>query len=84
MKTEYLIVDERRKRQVIEQISEVFPDVGVPVLPQALVVEAIDLCDLARFVVASKDGDARWVADLECNKEGDRLDRVVATIYVVT
>jgi hypothetical protein len=35
-------------------------------------------------VVPSKDSNARWVTDFECDKEGDGLNGVVATIYVVT
>lgn len=54
----YLSVDQRGERQVVEQVCEVLPDVGVAVLPQALVVEAVDLRDLPRLVVSSQDGDS--------------------------
>ena len=52
METEDLIIDQGGERQVVEQICEVFPDVGVAVFSETFVVEAVDLSDLARFVVA--------------------------------
>lgn len=84
VKTEDLVVDERGKRQEVEQVCEVLPDVGVAVFAQALVVEAIHLGDLAGLVVATQDGDAAWVADLEGDEQSDGLDREVATVDVVT
>ena len=68
VKTEDLVVDERGKREEVEQVCEVLPDVGVAVFAQALVVEAVHLGDLAGLVVATQDGDAAWVADLEGDK----------------
>ena len=70
METEDLVVDQRRQRQVVEQVGEVFPHVGVAVFAQAFVVEAVDLGDLAGFVVAAEDGDALGVADFEGDEEG--------------
>lgn len=35
-------------------------------------------------MVATEDGDARGVADLEGNEECYGFDRVVATVYIVT
>lgn len=54
----HLPVHQRGQRQVVEQVCEVLPHVGVAVLPQALVVEAVDLRDLPRLVVPSQDGDS--------------------------
>ena len=56
VQTEDLVVDQSGKRQIVEQICEVFPDVRVTVLAQALVVEAVDLGDLAGLVVTTEDG----------------------------
>ena len=61
----YLIFDESGEGEVVEEVGEVSPYVCVAVLAEALVVEAVDLCDLARLVVAAEDGDALWVSDLE-------------------
>ena len=84
MEAEDLVVDEGGKRKVVEEIGEVFPYVGVAVLPETLVVEAVDLCDLTRLVVATENCDALRISDFESNKERDRFDRVITSINIVT
>lgn len=84
MKTEDLVVDEGGQGKVVEEVCEVLPDVGVAVLSEAFVVEAVDLGNLAGFVVATEDGDAGGVSNLEGDKEGDGLNGVVASIHVVS
>ena len=83
VKAEDLVVDEGSEWEVIEEISEEFPDVGIAILAQALIVEAIDLCDLSRFVVAAEDGDSGGISDLKSYKKGDGLDGVVASVDIV-
>lgn len=83
MQAEDLVVNEGGEGEIVEEVGEGFPDVGVTVLAQALVVEAVDLGDLARLVVAPQDGNALGVSDLEGDEEGDGFDGVVAAIYVV-
>ena len=84
VEAEDLVVDQGGEGQVVEQICKVFPDIGVAVFSEALVVEAVDLGDLARFVVTTQDGDALRVADFEGNKQSHGLDGIVASINVVT
>jgi hypothetical protein len=84
VETEDLVVDESGEREVVEEVCKVLPNVGVAVLAQALVVEAVDLCDLAGLVIASEDGDAPGVSDFEGNEQSYGLDRVVSSINVVT
>lgn len=67
VETEDLVIDQGSQGEVIEEIGKVLPDVGVAVLAETLIVEAVDLCDLPGLVVASKDGDALGVSDLEGN-----------------
>ena len=43
MKTKQFILNETGQRKVVEYVSEVLPDVGVPILAETLVVKAIDL-----------------------------------------
>lgn len=43
VETEDLVLDHRGERQVIEQLSEHFPDIGISVFAEALVVEAVPI-----------------------------------------
>ena len=65
VETENLVVDQGGQRKVVEEVGKVLPDVGVAVLPEAFVIEAIDLGNLAGLVVSSKDGYALGVSNLE-------------------
>ena len=73
-------VDQRREREVVEEVGEEPPDVRAAVFPHALVVEAVDLRDLPALVVAADQRDAVGVADLEGQEEEEGLDGVVAPI----
>lgn len=83
VKAEDLILNQGSKGEVVKEVREILPDISVAIFPQTLVVEAIDLCDLARLVVSTQDRDALGVADFESNKESDGLDGVVPTVNVV-
>ena len=80
----HLVFDEGGERKVIKEVGEVSPNVGVAVFSQALVIEAVHLRDLPRFVVAAEDCYAVAVAQLHGDKEGDSLDGVVPAVDVVT
>ena len=73
-------VDRRRERQVVEAVGAGAPDVGVAVLAHALVVEAVDLGDLAALVVAADQRDAVRVPHLERQQQQEGLDRVEAAV----
>lgn len=47
VQTENLVVDQSGERKVIEEVGEVFPDVRIAILAQALVVEAVNLGNLS-------------------------------------
>ena len=84
MKTEDLVLNKSGKGEVVEEVGEIFPNVGIAVFSQAFIVKSVDLCDLARFVVSSQNGDTLGVTNLKANKESNRLNRVVTTVHVVT
>jgi hypothetical protein len=71
VEAEDLIVDKGGEGQVVEKIREIFPHIGVAIFSETLVVESVDLGNLARFVISSEDGDSLWVADFEGNKESN-------------
>lgn len=74
MEAEDLVFNQGGQGEVVEEVGENLPHVGVAVFAEAFVVEAVDLCDLARLVVASQDGNALGVADLEGDEERHGLD----------
>ena len=78
-----LIINESSERKVVKQISEVSPNICIPIFSQAFIVEAVHLGDLARLVIPSEDCDAIAVAEFEGNKESNSLHRVVASVYIV-
>jgi hypothetical protein len=84
MQTENLVFDNRSQREVVEEISQEFPDVGVAILAHALVIESIDLGNLAALVVPSEDCDSLSVAHLEADQQRHGLDGVVPSVHVVT
>ena len=84
VQTEDLVFDQCGQGEIVKQIRKVFPHACIAVFAQTLVVEAVDLGDLARFVVAAQDGDAVGIADFEGDEEGDGFDGKVAAVDVVT
>jgi hypothetical protein len=83
-KLTHLVLNEGCEGEIIEEIGEVSPDVGVSVLSQTLVVEAVNLSDLTRFVVASEDGDAIAIPQFHRDEESDGFDGIVSSVYVIT
>ena len=47
VEAEDLVLDDCCERQQVKQVSEVLPNVGISVLPEALVVKAVNLCNLS-------------------------------------
>ena len=75
--------DEGGKGEVVKEVGEIPPDVGVTVFPEAFVIKTIYLRNLSTFMVASKDGDAVTVAQFEGNEKSDGFDGVVPPVNVV-
>jgi hypothetical protein len=84
VEAEDLIFNECSERKVIEKVREIFPDIGVAIFTQALVVESINLSDLARLVVSTEDGDALGVTDFKANEERNGFYGVITTVDIIT
>ena len=78
--TENLSFDLCTDAEVVENFAAVFPGIQVTVLAYDFVVEAVSLGDSTRLVVASEEGDASRVLQLQAHQKLEGLDRVVATI----
>lgn len=64
------IINDCRKTQIVKYLTAVSPNINRAVLSQAFVIEAIDLSDLARFMVPSDKSEAIRIADLQHQKIG--------------
>lgn len=83
VKAEDLVIDQSGQGEVIEEIGEIFPNVGIAVFSETLIVETIDLGDLTGFMISSKNSDSARVSDLQSYKKRHCLDRVITTINVI-
>lgn len=66
--------------ETIENLSTEFPGIGASIFALALVVEAVDLSDLSRFVVAAKESDFVGISCFEKHQNSESLDAVVPAI----
>ena len=61
----YLTINECSQRQVVKEIGEILPDVGIAVLTKTLIIETIHLRYLTTLVVATQNCDAVFKANLK-------------------
>ena len=68
VEAEDLIIDKGSEGKIVEKVGKIFPDIRIAVLAKTFIVEAVDLGDLARFVVAAEYCNALRVSDFESNQ----------------
>ena len=76
------LVDKRADREVLEALREGLPQTDV-VAPLALVVEAVDLVDVVRFVVSSQKVEVLRVLHLIRQEQANALDALLSSVNVV-
>jgi len=84
VEAEDLVVDKGSKGEVVEEIGEILPYVGVAIFSETFIIEPIDLRNLTGFVVATEDGDALRISNFEGYKESDSLNGIVTSINIIT
>ena len=84
MHTEDAIVNNRSQGKVVEDVSAVSPHIHTAILPQTLVIETINLCDLSALMITSDEHDSFWVANFEGQQQKECLHRVKSSVYEVT
>ena len=80
----HLAIHQRGEGQVVEQVCEVLPDVGVPVLPQTLVIEPVHLGDLSALVVSSDQINPVWVANLQGQQQQEGFHTVESAVHEIS
>lgn len=83
MHGENLLVNDGSNGKTIEAIGESLPELDV-IPPLALVVEAIDAVDGCTFMVSAKHEKVLWVFDLVGKEKANGLERLLATIDVIS
>ena len=63
MDAEYFPVDNGAEGEVIENFGAISPDCDGAVFAQTLIVESVDLRDLARLVIPANQHDAVRISD---------------------
>lgn len=69
MNTEDFAFDDGSNAEVVEDFSAVFPWVGISVLSNGFIVEAINSGDLSGLVITSKERDVTWVFHFEAEEK---------------
>lgn len=83
MQAENLILDDSGNREVLEKVSEHFPNQVCSVFSEALIIKAIELVDLSVFVISSEDGDSIRPLDLEEEDVEKGFDAIESPIDVI-
>ena len=83
MHREDLLVDDSGDGQAVEAIREGLPQLDV-VTTFALVVESIDTVDGRALVVAPENEEVLGILDLVGQQKADGLERLLATVYIIT
>jgi hypothetical protein len=80
---EDLLVNDGGNGETVEAVGESLPELDV-VATLALVVESVDTVDRGALVVATEDEEVLGVLDLVCEEKTNGLERLLATVDIVT
>ena len=80
---EDLLVNDGGNGQAVEAVGKCLPQLDV-VSSLALIVETVDAVDRGALVVTTENEEVLRVLDLVCEEQADCLQRLLATIDVVT
>merc|ERR1712216_711517 len=72
------------KGEVVEDLSKEMPNMRRCVFSHALVIEAVDLCNLPALMVAPKQENAIRIAHLEKDDKSQSLNAVISSVNVVS
>ena len=80
MHAENLLIHDSCQRKEVHYFGAISPNIHTAILAQTLVIESVHLRDLARFVIASDQGDILRVPNFECEQQEECLHRVEASV----
>lgn len=80
---EDLLINDSRDRQTVEAVRKCLPQFDV-ITTLALVIETVDTVDGSALMVSTQDEEVLGVFDLVCQQKANGLERLLATVHVVT
>lgn len=83
MYAEDLSLDDCCEREIIEGVIKIIPNVMITIFFCDLIIEAVYVCDISRFVVPSEQHYHLRILHLVEEEEENSLDRVEASVNVV-
>jgi hypothetical protein len=81
MHAENLIVNERRKTEVIKDLGTVSPHINRTIFPQTFIIKSIDLRDLSAFMISTNQCDAVRISHLNERLTGGKMKRSTLVLY---
>ena len=84
MDAENLAFNNSTNSKVIENLSAIFPWVGISVLSDGLIIESVDGGDLSSLVVASQKSNVGGVLKFETKEQLESFYGVVTSVNEVT
>jgi len=83
MQAEDLLLHQSGEGQVVEQVSEIFPHVRIPINSETLVIKPIHLGNLPTLVVPAGHGDAVLEAHLQRHQQCHSSHGVISPVHIV-
>lgn len=80
MHTKHASVNNCGEREIVKDIRTISPHSRRSIFPGTFIIKPIDLGDLSALMVAAYETDAIRPADLEREKEQERLDAKVSAV----
>lgn len=62
MQTEELILNHSSEREVVKELGENLPNIGVSILPATFIIESINLSDLPGLMISSQNSYSVFVS----------------------
>lgn len=79
----HLAFDQCSEWQIIKQVRQIFPYIGISVFPEALVIKPVDLRDCPAFMVSAQNTNSVFISDFEGYLQTDCFYREVPSVNVI-
>ena len=70
--------------EIVEYIRTHPPHIDRSILAKAFVIKPIDLTDLTRFVITTKERNSIRITNFQCKQQKARFHTIVTSIYIIS